>query len=302
MKYVKPAFSLDALIEKVEDWGVLVATYADTERFLTHLDFFKFKQYYFALKVQMERGSTRFDRKYIQFSDIKSLYEFDRTLRLHLLEALEQIELSIKSALVRHLSLKFGPMGYIDAVPMKSGSQHKEFLQQLKKSVEIKSVFNDPVFKRYKKKYSSVVLPPIWISVEAMSFGMLIRWFSNLKFRHDRQVISNQYQLDEKILISFIRSLVVIRNSCAHNQQVWNKVGKTFKLPRSQVTFAESVNFSGQRLLYNSLAGLCFLIDIINPESMWKDELVAILDRQHIVKLSAMGFPKNWRELPVWKV
>ena len=302
MQYNKPALELPAIIEKMEEWGIKITSYAEAKLLLTHVDFFRFKQYYFALKAQFDRGMACHGQKNVLLSDISKLNEFDRKLRVHLIEALEGVELSLKCSVVRHLSLKYGPMGYIDKVPMDSQSRHVDFKRQLEHSIKHRTEQSDPIFKRFNGKYPEVGLPPIWISVEAMSFGMLVKWIKNLKLRCDRRAIAYPFNLDEKILLSFARNLVILRNSCAHNQKIWDRVCGEFKVPMSNDEFSNSVISSTDRLMYNTLAGLCFLNDIVRLDSFWKKRLILMLEEQSIVDLSAMGFPKNWKDLPVWRI
>lgn len=302
MQYYKPALRLPAIIEKVEGWGVKITNYAEAKFLLTHLDFFRFKQYYFALKVQYDRGMACHGQESLRLSDVSKLNEFDRRLRVHLIEALEGFELSLKCSVVRHLSLKYGSMGYVEKVPMGSQSRHVDFIGQLEHSIKQREEQNDPIFKRFNEKYFEAELPPLWISVEAMSFGMLVKWIKNLKLRCDRRAIAYPFNLDEKTLLSFARNLVVLRNSCAHNQKIWDRVCLEFKVPNSNDEFSESVSSSSDRLMYNTLAGLCFLNDIVRLDSCWKKRLILMLEEQSIVDLSAMGFPKNWKDLPVWRI
>lgn len=61
----------------------------------------------------------------------------------------------------------------------------------------------------------------------------------------------------------------------------------------------DSLNHQDARRLYNTLAVLAWLLDVISPDSLWKQRLRALL-RSHAIDPSRMGFPQGWERWALW--
>jgi abortive infection bacteriophage resistance protein len=48
------------------------------------------------------------------FEDVIDLYNFDRHLRLLMFDAIERIEIALRTKLIYHLSLSYGSLFYLD--------------------------------------------------------------------------------------------------------------------------------------------------------------------------------------------
>ena len=239
----------------------------------------------------------------ICFEDIKNLYVFDRELRLLVLDAIERIEVSLRTQLAYHLShnhhtahphLKpevfFNPITY--------GSSLSKMDNDVKRSKE-------DFIKHLTRKYEEL-LPPIWAVVELMTMGQLSRWLSNIKTRTDRQDISRIYGLDEKIMTSFCAHLSLVRNHSAHHARVWNRdFTKTPMLPLNGDTdlinslYRLPDNDRRLRKLYNTFVMLAYFMNKICGENHWKERLILLINT-HNIKTEKMGFPTDWEQLPIW--
>ena len=133
--------------------------------------------------------------------------------------------------------------------------------------------------------------------MEAITFGSLSRLYSGLRLHH-RKAIATHFGYDEKILVSWFRSLNMLRNMCAHHNRLWNfhmlvdqpKVAKKF---RSEMTRTDR--------LYARVIVLIALLDEIAHGSDWKQRLIDLINRFPRVPTAAMGFPADWRLRAVWK-
>lgn len=301
MRYTKPALRRSKLIQKLKDWEIEVLDETEVYHQLEHFEFFKFKSYCFPLRTYFKDKQVRFSHEKIRFSDVIDLYKFDRNLRLLFLDALEMFELSLRSAAVGHLANTYGSVGYVYDVPYKSAQNHEKFLHQLTEAIQRRKKHNDGIFNRFYSKYPDITYPPVWRSVEAMTFGMLVRWLDGMSKHSDRQAIATVYLLHQESFFSLSKTLVSIRNACAHHQPIWNHVFSVpYKLPRKPDLFSESVNRTNTRFLYNSLVGLGYLTTIVNPDCVWRNRLIAVLEEQSVVDLRVLGFPKYWTKLPLW--
>ncbi|MCB1977707.1 MAG: Abi family protein, partial [Nitrosomonas sp.] len=141
-------------------------------------------------------------------------------------------------------------------------------------------------------------------SCELMTIGHLSRWIKNLRKPHDRQAIANTYQLDEKVLVSFLHHLTIVRNHCAHHGRIWNRrLTMKMRLPRRPVALMKEFNHDARAhgQLYNTLVMLAFLLRCISPESLWRNKLIALINSCQQASVDMMGFPAGWQSLSLWK-
>lgn len=299
--FIKPPTSFADQVQRLINRGLSVPDVALAEHYLAQLNYYRFAAYCLPFE---QNHSTHAFKPNTQFDDVLNLYIFDRELRLLLLDAIERVEVSLRTQMAYHLShnhntahphlkpdLFFNPIIYgvsISKLDNDVRSSKEEFIKHLT------------------QKYEEF-LPPIWAVVELMTMGHLSKWFSNIKARNDRQAISRIYGLDEKILTSFCHHLTPIRNYCAHHARLWNRdFTVLMTLPNNGRTeLINSLNIPAanqqpNRKIYNTLVMLVHLMDVINPSHHWKLRLIDLIDR-HQVDVSRMGFPSDWKNRDIWK-
>lgn len=301
ISYNKPPTSFADQVDLLEQRGLYIPDKSKAEFYLAQLNYYRFAAY--CLPFEQDHATHQFQTN-ISFEDVKNLYVFDRELRLLVLDAIERIEVSLRTQLAYHLShnhqtahphLKpdvfFNPIVY--------GSSLSKMDNDVKRSKE-------DFIKHLTRKYEEL-LPPIWAVVELMTIGQLSRWFSNIKTRPDRQDISRIYGLDEKVMTSFCAHLSLVRNHSAHHARVWNRdFTKTPMLPlRGDTDLTNSLyrlDDRDRRLrkLYNTFVMLAYLMNKICGENHWKERLISLINT-HNIKTEKMGFPTDWKEKPIWK-
>ncbi|MBU0679188.1 MAG: Abi family protein [Verrucomicrobia bacterium] len=144
--------------------------------------------------------------------------------------------------------------------------------------------------------------PPIWAACEIMSFGLLSRFYENIKREKDRKAISQVYDLSPSNLESLLKHAAYVRNLCAHHSRLWNRrFTITVSLPKHQPAHvAASLNPREDRRIYNTLALLAYIVDVAEPENHWAHRLIALIRAQRVPVTEHMGFPDDWHDLPMW--
>ena len=61
------------------------------------------------------------------------------------------------------------------------------------------------------------------MAVEVMSLGVLSRMFVGLN-KNDQKQISKKYNLNHKVLCSWLHVLTYVRNICAHHGRLWDRI------------------------------------------------------------------------------
>lgn len=300
MQNIKPPFSkppttFQEQIALLKSRGMLFNDINRAAHYLSHINYYRLSAYW--LPFEQTHSPSCF-KQGTEFNTILEHYIFDRELRLLLMDAVERIEISLRTQWAYYLSHNYGVYAHLDEKIYNSQNGKWDYIENfniLSKTVkESKEIFIRH-FDQYKE-----VLPPIWVVCEIMTLGQLSKWYKNLKFRKDRNSIAKIYELDEKILSSFLHHLSIIRNICAHHGRIWNREFTfTYILPKNPSMLFANFNQIEKKRIYNTLVMLAYLMDKINPNK-WKLKINDLFIRHPEINRQNMGFPENWKELSMW--
>jgi abortive infection bacteriophage resistance protein len=230
------------------------------------------------------------------------LYVFDRQLRLLVMDAIERVEVSIRTQLSYHLAHRHGAFAYLESAKMPgiSNTEHEKWIDEL--NVEMKRS-KEPFITHFFDKYGDVhAMPPIWMLVEIMSFGKVLTMFRAVD-RDIRQSVSRILGVSDEVLLSWLVALNGIRNVCAHHGRLWNRdLGYRPKIPREKKypQWHRPIPIT-QDKVFAVLTILRYLLRITAPTSRWDSRLRALLSAYSDVPVRMMGFPENWEGSPLWK-
>ena len=313
--YEKYALSHHDLLERLRQRGLQVPNEERALRYLRHIGYFRLSPYVIPFKV----GETDRIKTGTAFDDVLSLYVFDRELRLLVLDALERVEVSVRSSLTDHMSLTAGgPFWYEDVGNFSNEKRHKGFLEKvdymceagLRRSPERTRgpLVHQSALEHYLLTYGTPERPPSWIVVEELTIGQLEKLIGNLSQREDRTAIARSLGITEPLLTSWLLTYVRVRNICAHHGRLWNRVlGVYPKLPISpNVRWLDdptriSSSVRSRERLYPVLVSLQCILSKVSPSSSWAGRLDALLRRYPRTPLEPMGIPEDWRDDAFWR-
>lgn len=268
-------------------------------RHLAHINYYRLRAYWLPFECESDDGTD--DHRFAPGTSFKhalDLYNFDRHLRLLLLDAIERVEVSLRTQWATILSLQYGAHAYLKPDIFYDHHKYQDCLDGLKKEMERSQ---ETFIKHYRECYTIPSLPPIWAACEVMTLGQLSKWFQNLKYRQDRLEIAKVYQLDEKVLRSFVHHLAHVRNLCAHHSRIWNRLFTvTMQIPRQPLLKNLGFNPDADRRIYNTLVMLGHILKTMIPDSTWVTRIKQLIADFPQINLVSMGFPKAWEDLPVW--
>lgn len=294
MQFTKPPKSFDEQIDLLIERGMAITDRDRAKRYLGHLNYYRLAAYW--LPFEQDHPTHQF-KPGTDFNLILEHYIFDRELRLLVMDALERVEVSLRTRWAYHLAHAYGPHAHLQKNLFKENWNHLENINALKETVGRSS----EIFIRHFSKYDEE-LPPLWVVCEVMTLGQLSKWYANLRHGSDRNAIAHAYDLDEVNLTSFLHHLSIVRNHCAHHARLWNRLFPfAWKLPRKRpADLQASFNQMDGKRLYNTLVMLAYLMDSIN-QNTWKQRLANLFVKHPQVRAQAMGFPDDWQARPIWR-
>lgn len=292
--YTKPALSITDQLAQLQTRGMQFSNIPMAEHYLGHLNYYRLSAYW--LPYESNHTLHQFHPG-TQFDNVINSYVFDRELRLLVLDAIERIEVSVRTQMTQALTLSYGSHPHLMPQLFHCPIRYAQTVNKLKNDFDR----SDEKFSEHFKKNYAEKLPPLWAAVELMTMGQISNWFANIKARQDRQTIAKAYGLDESILGSFLHHLTIVRNICAHHGRLWNRrFVFTIKIPKNPAKLEQSLQqMPNHKNFYNTLVFLAYIMDVISPGNHWKCRLKDLLLR-HSINTTSMGFPANWDIKPVW--
>lgn len=327
----KSWLSIDDQIALLKSRGVVVIDTAHAKSYLQKISYYRLSGYAYPFRKRggsvcsfnpakpvpdrkEQKPHTYVDDGFqsgVKFSLVIDLYVFDKRLRQLASDALERIEIALRTQIAHTLG-EHHPLSYLDATclhesftsyAMSGGlSRHHEWVT---KQAALITRSKEDFILHHKEKEKLPV--PIWVASEVWDFGAMSKLYAGMR-EHDQDLISRVYGIENgRIFATWLQSLNYLRNVCAHHCRLWNRniVSQPKLPPASSIKWIEHIdNGSIERTrVFLLLCMCCHMIKIINPNSTWISRLVTLLET--LPDLSAFGLsiqnmgvqPSEWKNI-----
>jgi abortive infection bacteriophage resistance protein len=309
MHFNKPPTTIDEQIDLLIERG-MQGDAALMRRWLETVGYYRLSAYWLPFEVPPADDKTRSKRfaAGLQFDTIVDIYVFDRKLRLLVMEAIERIEIAVRSRWTNRLSLEHGSHAHLDTSVFQSGYDHIGLLSALANRVKDS---NEVFVEHYRRKYSAPFMPPLWIVTELMTFGELSRWFAAGRDPKIKSAVARDLGLPSReVLEGTLQLLAYIRNICAHHGRLWNRHTvkrlpyiKRFRddLAIVQVKTESGIQHQPANQIYNALVALVHILRKQSADTTFPRRLAGLIQTRSAADQRAMGFPEDWEARPCWQ-
>ena len=281
--YTKPFLDIESQIIQLKTRGMIFEDELFAKKQLENINYYRLSGYWLICEEDHETHKFYDNTK---FETILDIYVFDRELRLLFLEVIERIEVSIRTRFAYILSQKYDSHFHLRPELFDCPIRYSQTIVKLKNEVNRSK---EKCVVHFKNNYKES-LPPIWSSVELMTLGQISNWFDNIKHRQDKQQIAKYYNLDEKVLSSFLHHLTIVRNISAHHSRLWNKkIPLDFILPKNPKELNEKVNYKTRKYLYNTIVVTDHILNYIDEDNNWLERVEELIKQYNIDK-KRMGY------------
>lgn len=302
MHYQKLSIPIDGQIQQLKSRGLLITENSLAEHYLKNISYYRLAGYWWPM--QSDKVNHVF-KPNSRFEDVVALYNFDSELRLLVFNAIERIEIALRTRMINHLSHEVDPWWFENALIFKNPSAFIENLRLMDRDLKnSKEVF---INQHYRKYHADGRRPPAWKTLEVVSFGLLSKLYGNLGSKIDsKDTIAKELNtVNHTYLRTWLQSLSQIRNICAHHGRLWNKnlPGRPKLLPRPPAPWLTDVPpFSEHHMLYVHICCIKYLLDAISPGHKFSSKLKTLFAKYPTVDLKALGFSKIWEKEPLWLI
>lgn len=249
----------------------------------------------------------------------EAIIDFDRQLRMLVLDGVERIEVAVRmqvgyvlgrtSAFAHEDPACFTEAFTGDGVDEESGeptlSSHSTWLQRVE---EQRSKSDEQFVAHFREKYDDRL--PVWALTELMELGQLSVLYRGLR-QQDAEEIARAFGVPtKKVMTSWLASLNYVRNVAAHHARLFNrklqhaparpKAGHVPVLDHLRDVDTPKGIFG----TYNALAVIAYLLPSIEVETDWHRHLIELLQAfptSTALTVSSVGVPQDWESLDLWR-
>ena len=180
MDYKKCPLSLPEQVEKLKNRGLRVDDEQLAVRYLSNIGFYRLRAYTYPFQDNLNPAvDHQFTKDDIHFADIVDLYCFDRRLRSLMFNAIEKIEVAVRTKMVQIYSEATDNSNWFNdqsqykpiAISDRNGQLTTAYTLMIKDIEGEVRRSNEDFIKHYYAKYDNPPLPPAWMTLEVLMAG-----------------------------------------------------------------------------------------------------------------------------------
>lgn len=327
-EFDKPAITVEQQVALLRARGLQIQDEERAGLFLQAVSFFRLTPY--MRPFQVPGDPDHGFRPGAGFRQLSKLYDFDRRLRLLIIDAIERIEVATRAAISNHMGPAYGSHWYLDRAMFKNHYDHTRLLSTIestqqkalqdyrrevaridrlvraseaRKAELARRRAQESYARHYILTYEKPALMPGWAMLEELTLGDLSHLFKGLASDNDRKMIARRLAVPAPLLESWLHTLTTIRNICAHHGRLWNReLGIKPEQPRQRdFTWPSYLHHGGHHTrIAVVLAALHHLMQQVSPQTRWHQRLADLLHEFPDIPRQAMGLPDDWHADAFW--
>lgn len=329
MAFNKPAITPEQQLTLLQQRGLSILDRPRALAFLQSVSFFRLTPYMRPFQVNAQHNFIAGTG----FRQLAELYDFDRRLRLLVIDAIERAEVAVRGHISNHMGTTYESHWYLDAEHFKNNDQHNRLLDEIRRKQDnelrdyhrecqrIDKLKTDSTRKaklkqkrqqesyarHYALTYSTPQLMPNWAMVEEITLGTLSHLYKNLSKDSDKKAIARGLGLEAPLLESWLHTLTAVRNICAHHSRLWNReLGIKPAVPKSgRIAWPDYLRNGNVNLHTRAAVILPILQHFMiycAPHASWKQRLAELFNEFPNTPLARMGLPNDWQQDPFWQI
>jgi abortive infection bacteriophage resistance protein len=300
MRYTKKPISFQTQVAQLKAKGLTVVNDQNAETILSRISYYRLRAYTYPFQ-----DNTLPNHPFtvsISFEEIIELYKFDGKLRILVFDAIEKVEIALRTQIIYQFAMSYGSHWQTDPNLYRDTARFTKHIGTLQSEIDRS---DETFIEHYNTKYSAPSQPPSWMSLEVASMGTLSKIYQNLKKNPEKQAVADSFGLPEiNIMENWMFCFSSLRNICAHHGRLWNRrMSAIIKLSyNTKGTFLnkQEVKEVYPNKLYAVLCALKYMLDQIDSANGFSSELKELINSCPVGQVKEMGFINNWDKHPLW--
>ncbi|GHT68606.1 CAAX amino protease [Bacteroidia bacterium] len=297
---MKPAYTILDQIALLKQRGVLFEDETKAAGYLQNISYYRLKGYWWDLQsdpIQHIFCANTY------FEDIVELYCFDKQFRIILFDAIESIEIALRTKLIYHLSISYGGLWYKNAILFKDTTVHQYVIGELQKEFDrSQEIFIKNQRSRYPGQDADA-----WKILEVASMGTLSKLYKNLQNQlPQKAAIANEMGINSTLILSsWLESIAYIRNIIAHHARLWNRT--MVKKPCMQLNnpvgawFSKPLKQGQLDKPFSTISCMVYLCNMLSPLPAIRAKIIDLFNVHPKVPIYKLGFFNGWQNEPLWR-
>lgn len=299
MQYTKPPLSIADQISKLSQRGLQINDVSFAENTLKHISYYRLRAYTYPFQDNNDPNHPFIHP--VSFQEIINLYEFDRDLRLIIFNAIERIEISLRTLIVYNFAMSFGSHWYEEPTLYRNQFYFTNDLASLDKEL---SRSEEEFIKHYFQKYNDPFRPPAWMTLEVATFTALSKLYQNLVMCAEKKAVAQYLGLKPMILENWMHVLSNVRNICAHHSRIYNRTfPQAIQFPTytfGNLWLPANSAFNNSKM-YAVLSAMTYLLDRIIPGHGFRKKISDLFNKYPNVHPKVLKFPAGWKNENFWQ-
>ncbi|MFF9563341.1 Abi family protein [Leifsonia sp. NPDC014704] len=297
MASVKLFHTFDQQLALLASRGMDIGDHDLAIEHLSNVNYYRLSGYWYPFRrlVDGRRGDDFYPGTTL--SDVIRLYHFDAALRTMAFASLATIELTVRAALGHALG-DVGQCIHLEPDHLnaraRAGEQYARWRRRYERELDES---REDFVVHHREKYSGVL--PVWAAVEVLDWGSLTRLYGFAP-REVQEAVAAEFGLRGPQLESWMKSLNIVRNVCAHHGCLFNRVFALVpKLPQAG-RYPELDRAAPFSRTFGQLTLIQFLL---KQRSLKRSGLPAVLGTFPSMRLlpsRSIGAPDDWAASPLW--
>ncbi|MGV0738966.1 Abi family protein [Mycobacterium syngnathidarum] len=324
--YDKPWLSVGQQVDRLAEHGLDVGDPEHAGRVLESIGYYRLTGYLYPFRRSEEYHDEDGRTRVRVLSDFRpgtclvhaeAIVDFDRRLRILVLDGLERIEVAVRMR-IGYVVGRTSPFAYEDPsyfthaftaagtdVRAPSPSKHVQWLQRVN---ERQAGSDEQFVEHFRDKYDDRM--PVWALTEILELGHLSVLYRGINQRDAEEIADSFGVPTKKMMASWLAALNYVRNVAAHHARLFNrKLQNAPSRPKvGQIPVLDHLRASeeAKRVYgsYNALAVIAYLLISIEDDTDWATRLTALLrdfPTSHALTVESLGAPQNWETLDLWR-
>jgi abortive infection bacteriophage resistance protein len=306
----KPAYTIANQIALLKQRGMLFRNEDSAPNYLENISYYRLKGYWWDMQADYTLHTFKPNT---YFEDIVNRYNFDRQLRLILFDAIERIEIALRTKMIYHLSLSYGGLWYLNPALFESTTItlydgtvktiHQNTLDELQKEFNrSQEIFIKDHRHRFPNQDADA-----WKILEVASMGTLSKLYKNLKHQlPEKATIAKELGLNlHSELSSWLEAITYIRNIIAHHSRLWSR--NMVKKPTDQLKnpigqwFVNPLMPVQTKKPFLIISCMVYMCNEITPRNQIKNQILELFKANPTVQKYKLGFLNDWENEPLWQ-
>ena len=285
---MKPTLTTAEQIELLKSRNLIFENESKADQFLLQNNYYRLSGYWRRYQINPDKGENKF-KDNITFEQIVSIYKLDASLRNLLQKGIGIFEICFRSKFAYYMahSDSNGQFLYLEQNSYDNkilkNENPEDLLKKINREIERS---NEKFIEHYKKINRDV---PIWATIEILSFGTVSKMYSLWANKEVTKKVIKDFKLfkDYDSTIHIIRSLVDLRNLCAHQARIWNR-RLIAQVPDKK--YLQNFGTSNERSQWRIISVLMSLVDEINKNQKFSYNVINLCERNQEFYKGLKGF------------